>query len=276
MRAVVAVAGFACAALTVSCALPASAGAELIGEFDARLKDVKRSYGAYTVVADARVYETSGAPPPPLTHATVHFPRGAGLRKAFLREEFYCDRVRLERYPPDPARCRRSHFASGTIVLDARPHIDTPFSSDIHLFLAKGTAGALASVVVLVIPNQFTPAYAYQLLEGRLVQEPASGKRFGYRLELPTRVKPLIPGLILHLAEMHLSIRGLRLERGGGRRRLFWTKVPSCPRSRKLSFGADYAFEGSELIRRRRRVDCRRFARRPSVHREGQLPGAPG
>jgi hypothetical protein len=266
---------FACVALAASCMLPPPASAELVGEFDVRLKDVKRSYGAYTVVADARVYETSGAPPPPLTHATVHFPRGAGLRKAFLREEFYCDRLRLERYPPNPARCRSSHFASGTIVLDARPHIDTPFSSDIHLFLAGGTAGALASVVVLVIPNQSTPAYAYQLLEGRLVAEPA-GERFGYRLELPTRVRPLIPGLILHLAEIHLSIRGLRLERSGGRRPLFWTKVPSCPRSKKVSFGADYAFEGSQLIRRRRRVDCRRFARRPSVHREGQIPGAPG
>ena len=118
-----------------------AARAELVGEFNARLTDVKRSYGAYTVVADARAYETSGAPPPILTHATVHFPRGASLRSAFLRDEFYCDRVRLMRYPPDPARCRSSHFASGTIVLDARPHIDTPFSADIHLFLAQGGAG---------------------------------------------------------------------------------------------------------------------------------------
>ena len=100
------------------------------------LTDVKRSYGAYTVVADARAYETSGAPPPVLTQATCTFRAARGLRSAFLRDEFYCDRVRLERYPPDPARCRSSHFASGTIVLDARPHIDTPFSADIHLFLA--------------------------------------------------------------------------------------------------------------------------------------------
>ena len=74
---------------------------------------------------------------------------------------------------------------------------------------------------------------------------------------------------------MHLTIRGLRLERArlGP---LFWTKVPSCPRSRKVSFGADYAFEGNATIRKRRRVDCRRFVKRPSVHREGQIPGAPG
>ena len=259
--------GLVCVVLAVAAA---PAHAELVGQFDARLTDVKRSFGAYTVVADARVYETSGQPPPPLTQATVYFPRGAGLRTAFLRERFYCDRERLLRYPPDPARCRESHFAAGTIVLDARPHIPDPFSADLHLLLAEGEGGSLASVLALVIPNEFTPAYAYQVLEGRLVGDSSSGGRFGYRLELPTRVQPLIPGLTLHLAELHLKIRGLRMERRG-RRPLFWTKVPSCPRSRKVAFGADYAFEGSTLIRKRRSVDCRRFIRRPSVHREGQI-----
>jgi hypothetical protein len=258
-------------ALAFLCALPVSARAELVGEFNARVTDVKRSYGAYTVVADARAYETSGAPPPILTNAVVHFPRGARLRDAFLREPFYCDRTRLERYPPNPVRCRSSHFASGTIVLDARPHIDTPFSSDVHLFLARPTPGAIASVIVLVIPNEFTPAYAYQVLEGRLVEESATTRRFGYRLELPTHVKPLIPGLYLHLAEIHLRISGLRLERRG-RRPLFWTRLPTCPRSRKVAFGADYTFQGEAMIRKRRRVDCRRFMKRPSVHREGAIP----
>ena len=56
--------GVLCALL---CALSVDAHAELVGEFNARLTDVKRSYGAYTVVADARAYETSGAPPPILT-----------------------------------------------------------------------------------------------------------------------------------------------------------------------------------------------------------------
>lgn len=259
----------ACAALV---ALPAAAPAKLVGEFDARVKDFERSSGAYTVVADARVYETSGAPPPVLTQASVHFPRGAGLRAPFLRKRFWCDTTRLVRYPPDPARCRSSHFASGRIVLDARPHIPDPFSADIHLFLGPGGPGNVASVVVLVIPNQFTPAYMYQVLEGRLVDESGSGP-YGYRLELPTRVEPLIPGLYLHLAEVHLEIRGLRTERAG-RRPLFWTRLPRCPRNRRVAFGADYSFEGGAVISRRRKVDCRRFARRPSVHREGAIPGA--
>ena len=252
----------------------APAEAKLVGEFNARLKDVKRSWGAYTVVADARVYDTTGAPPPPLAAAAVHFPRGAGLRRRFLASRFLCDPAPLE-IRPDPLLCRGAEFARGQIVLDARPHILEPFSADVHMFLGRGSAGAVANVVVLVIPNQLTPAYAFQVLQGRLLNRSPAGRRFGYSLELPTKVKPLIPGLQLHLAEVHLRIDGLALRRRG-RRPLFWTKVPHCPASRKVSFGADYAFEGAESISRRRRVSCRRFVRRPTVQREGQIPGAPG
>jgi len=250
------------------------AQAELVGEFNARLKDVKRSWGAYTVVADARVYDTTGAPPPPLAAATVHFPRGAALRPRFLAARFLCNPGPLE-IRPDPLLCRGAHFAAGRIVLDARPHILEPFSADVHMFLGRGSAGAVANVVVLVIPNELTPAYAFQVLEGRLLNRSPAGRRFGYSLELPTKVKPLIPGLRLHLAEVHLRIDGLALRRRG-RRPLFWTRVPRCPASRKVSFGADYAFEGAAPISRRKRVSCRRFVRRPAVQREGQIPGAPG
>jgi hypothetical protein len=254
--------------------LSSPAEAELVGTFNARLKDVKRSYGAYTVVADARVYDTTGAPPPPLTAAVVHFPRGAALRREFLASRFLCDPAPLE-LRPDPLLCRSARFARGSIVLDARPHIYQPFSADVHLFLGRGSGRALASVIVLVIPNELTPAYAYQVLEGGLYNTSAAGKRFGYRLELPTKVKPLIPGLVLNLAEVHLTIDGLELRRRG-RKPLFWTKVPRCPASRKVSFGADYAFEGAQPISRRRRVSCRRFIRRPTIQGEGKIPGAPG
>jgi hypothetical protein len=259
--------------LTLLLLLASPAQAELVGEFNARLKEVRRSYGAYTVVMDARVYDTTGAPTPQLAAASVHFPRGAGLRRQFLAQRFLCDPAPLE-LRPDPLLCRPGHFAQGRIVLDARPHILEPFSADVHLFLAQGRDGALANVVALVIPNELTPAYAYQVLEGRLYNSSSAGPRFGYRLELPTNVKPLIPGLVLRLAELHLTIDGLEMRRRG-RRPLFWTKVPECPSSRKVSFGADYAFEGAQSISRRRSVSCRRFIRRPTVQREGAIPGAP-
>jgi hypothetical protein len=261
-------------AILLFCLLAPPAEAELVGEFNARLKDVKRSYGAYTVVADARVYDTTGVPPPQLSRATVHFPRGAALRRAFLANRFMCDPAPLE-VTPDPGLCGNAEFASGRIVLDARPHILEPFSADVHLFLGRGTDGALANVVTLVIPNELTPAYAYQVLQGQLFNSSDAGPRFGYRLELPVRVKPLLPGLTLNLAEIHLTIDGLALRRKG-RRRLFWTRVPECPRSRRVSFGADYAFVGKPTISPRRRVNCRRFIRRPTVQREGKIPGAPG
>jgi hypothetical protein len=258
--------------ILLACAAPAEA--ELVGEFNARLKDVERSSGAYTVVADARVYDTTGAPTPPLASAAVHFPRGAALRTPFLADRFLCDPAPLE-VTPNPALCRNAHFAAGRIVLDARPHILEPFSADVHMFLGRGRDGAVANVVTLVIPNELTPAYAYQVLEGRLYNSSGAGPRFGYRLELPTKVKPLLPGLTLHLAEIHLTIDGLEMRRRG-RRPLFWTRVPKCPRSRKVSFGADYSFEGEPTISPRRRISCRRFIKRPTVQREGKIPGAPG
>ena len=75
-------------ALTV---LPAAAAqAALVGEFDAAIRNV-RPWGAYTVVASARVYDTTGAPAPRLARATVHFPYGASLRSRFLTSRYFCD-----------------------------------------------------------------------------------------------------------------------------------------------------------------------------------------
>ena len=88
--------------LTTAIALAALAAAspakaELVGQFDAGLKDLKR-YGAYSVVASGSVYETSGEPSPLLERAVIHFPRGAALRRQFLVPRFFCDgRIRIPR-----------------------------------------------------------------------------------------------------------------------------------------------------------------------------------
>jgi hypothetical protein len=122
---------------------------------------------------------------------------------------------------------------------------------------------------VLLHSNQQSHAYDFQVLEGNLFRETG---RFGYRLELPTKVRPILPTVKLRLAELSLTLRGLRTRVHG--RKVFWTKVPPCPRARRVSFGADYAFEGGREIRKRRRINCRRFVRRPTVNRRGRIPGA--
>jgi hypothetical protein len=268
------------------------ANAELIGRFDAGLRNIK-SYGAYTVVASGRVYETTGEPAPVLATAVVHFPRGAALRKAFLVPRFFCDGSKLE-VNPDPRLCARSHFATGSMVIDARPAIADAFGVSVDLFLAEGSErGAKAAVVVLVKSNEYTPFYDYEVLRGYLFKGSSAGKRFGYYLELPTHLTPIFPEVTLRLAEFHLKMRGLTLTKrvrtcvkrtlgSRGRclkrrkrpRRIFWIKTPNCPRTAKVSFGADYAFEGASPIYKRKKVSCRRFRENPTLHRGGRIPGA--
>lgn len=266
-----------------------AAQADLVGQFDAAIRNI-RPWGAYTVVASTSVYETSGAPAPRLASAVVHFPRGASLRGAFLRKRFFCDPAVLQKNP-EPALCRNAQFASGSLLLDARPAILDPIPADISLFLGKGgERGSSASVVALVKSNQKSPAYNYEVLEGFLVKD-FGDRRFGYRLELPTLLHPLLPQVTLSLAEMKLRINGLSLTRRvrvcvargrGGRclrrharqRKVFWLKVPECPRGRKVTFGADYAFQGGNEISRKRKVGCSRFLDLPTAHRKGKIPGS--
>jgi hypothetical protein len=268
-----------------------TARAELVGEFNAGLRDIK-TYGAYTIVASANVFETSGEPPPELESAVIHFPRGARLRREFLVDRFFCDPAKLM-LDPNPAVCKQAHLASGTMVLDARPHIEDSFPVNVDLFLSRGASGATASVAVLVKSNLQTPVYDYQVLQGRLVSDANVNKRYGYRLELPTALTPLLPGVRLRLAELHLKIRGLvsrkRVRRcvkraSNGRRclrskrttrRLFWIKAPHCPASRKVAFRADYQFRGAAPVIKKRRISCRQFLRRRTVQRRGRIPGAP-
>jgi hypothetical protein len=263
------------------------AHATLVGEFDAAIRNV-RPWGGYTVVASARVYDTTGAPAPRLASAIVHFPRGASLRKRFLKPRYFCDRAKLL-LDPDPSRCRGPAFATGSLLLDARPAIEEPVSASIWLYLAPGgERGSTARVVALVTANQQSPAWNFDVLDGYLVKEPRSESRFGYRLELPTTLQPLLPQVTLSLIEMKLRIAGLEekrrvrvcVRRSGGRctarrtrtRHTFWLRVPDCPRGRKVAFGADYAFLGGQTIVKRRNVSCSRFLH-PSTGGEGEIPG---
>jgi hypothetical protein len=263
------------------------ASARLVGEFDAAIRNV-RPWGGYTVVASARVYDTTGAPAPRLASAIVHFPRGASVRHSFLSGRYFCDGSKLASNP-DPALCRNAEFASGSLLLDARPAIEDPVPASIWLFLAPGgERGSRAGIVILVRANQRSPAWNYDVLHGYLFREPASARGFGYRLELPTTLQPLLPQVTLSLIEMKLRIPGIErkrqirvcIRRSKGRcaarrkrtKRTFWLKVPTCPRGRKVTFGADYAFLGAKTISKRREVSCSRFLDLPSTHNKGTIP----
>jgi len=250
-----------------------TASAALVGEFDAAIRNV-RPWGGYTVVASARVYDTTGVPAPRLASATVHFPAGASVRSRFLKGRYFCDGSKLLANP-DPALCRRAQFASGSVLLDARPAIEEPVPASIWLFLAPGgERGSRAGIVILVRANERSPAWNFDVLHGYLIREPKSAARFGYRLELPTTLQPLLPQVTLSLIEMQLRIRGLEQQRrvAGRTKRTFWLRVPDCPRGRKVAFGADYAFLGGKTITKRRKVSCSRFLRLPSAHRKGEIP----
>ncbi len=270
----------ALAAMALLTAAPFARG-ELIGEFNARLKGIKLSYGAYTAVFESRIYETSGAPPPSLEKAQIRFPRGASIRSQFLKKKFYCNTVRLEQRA-DPAVCKASLFATGDILLDARPHIADAIPTDLFLFLAKPRQpGAIATVAVLVVSNKRTPVYASQVLFGGLF--PDSGK-FGYRLDLPTKITPLIPGLRLSLAELNLTVTGLTLAKKVKRktrrgkktklRKVFWTRVPRCTGKRRVTFAVDYQFDNAAPISKQKTIACKRFIKRPSTDGKGGIPGA--
>jgi hypothetical protein len=273
--------------LVVSLLAAGDAQAKLVGEFDAAIRNVQ-PWGGYTVVASARVYDTTGVPAPRLASATVHFPRGASLRSRFLKKRYFCDAAKLQA-DPDPAICRKSRFASGTLLLDARPAIEEPVPASIWLFLARGgQLGSQAGIVILVRANQQSPAWNFDVLHGFLVREPSSAPSYGYRLVLPTTLQPLLPTVTLSLIELHLRISGLKQERKvrvcvrrvQGRcavrrkrtRRTFWLKVPDCPRGRKVAFGADYAFLGDQTISKRRNVSCSKFLDLPSTHGKGDIP----
>jgi hypothetical protein len=273
--------------LVLAALTPSSASGKLVGEFDAAIRNV-RAWGAYTVVASARVYDTTGAPAPRLASAIVHFPRGASLRRRFLTKRYFCDGAKLAANP-DPALCRNAQFASGSVLLDARPAIEEPVPASMWLFLAPGgKPGATAGIVILVRANERSPAWNFDVLHGYLVREPQNRFGFGYRLELPTTLQPLLPQVTLSLIEMKLRIAGIAqrrhvrvcIRRAGGRctarrsrtRRTFWLQVPSCPRGHRVAFGADYAFLGANTITKRRKVSCSRFLNLTPAHGKGGVP----
>jgi len=71
-------------------AAPAVAQAEPVNRFNFLVQDIK-SGGRFTLVFNARTFDTTGAPPPTPTANYLRLPAGASLRKEFLNRRFFCD-----------------------------------------------------------------------------------------------------------------------------------------------------------------------------------------
>lgn len=80
---VLALAGLALAA-------PAVAQAEPVSQFSFQVKDIKPG-GRYTLLFNARTFDTTGGVPPSPTSYFLRIPKGATLRKEFLTRRFFCD-----------------------------------------------------------------------------------------------------------------------------------------------------------------------------------------
>src|SRR5829696_4020637 len=74
--------------------LTAVAVAEPVQQFSFQLKDLKPG-GRYTLIFNARTFDTTGAVPPNPTENYLRFPVGATLRKEFLAKRFFCDGTKL-------------------------------------------------------------------------------------------------------------------------------------------------------------------------------------
>lgn len=71
-------------------AAPAVAQAEPVSQFSFQVKDIKPG-GRYTLLFNARTFDTTGGVPPTPTEYFLRIPKGATLRKEFLTRRFFCD-----------------------------------------------------------------------------------------------------------------------------------------------------------------------------------------
>src|SRR6478672_7085313 len=69
---------------------PAVAQAEPVNQFSFQVKDIK-SGGRFTLIFNARTFDTTGNPPPAPTANYLRIPAGATLRPEFLNRRFFCD-----------------------------------------------------------------------------------------------------------------------------------------------------------------------------------------
>jgi hypothetical protein len=233
----------AVAVLASLCAVAVAQG-EVVQEFGFQLKDVK-SDGRFTVLFNSRSYDPSGGIPDPLTQNYIRLPKGAVLRKQFLKKKYYCDlkklvdmlrmnhpnaphfndlvnrTVRGKQVPPKSAKnliaiCRFAHIGGGTVLVDARPFANDPIPAHFEMFWTKPDPGAAGTFAVVGSPDESAPIVrdnptirnTHPIVNISFVNEPTRDGLYGYKIVLP--VGP-INGINVSFAEVHATTRGLNL-----------------------------------------------------------------
>src|SRR6266545_6179567 len=176
------------ALVMVTLAAVGVARAEVVQQFGFAIKGVHAD-GRYTVVFNSRSYDSDGAAPAVLVSDTIRLPKGAVLRKRFLKPTYYCDLKKLvdrlrtdhpnaghfndlvnqtlrgRRAAPKRASdliavCRFAHLGGGTALIDARPFVEQPIPAHFEMFWSKPNKGAVGTMAVVGSADDSSPVVA--------------------------------------------------------------------------------------------------------------------
>ncbi len=168
--------------------LPAAATAEPVQQFSFQVRDIKPG-GRFTLIFNARNFDTTGNPPPTPTTNYLRIPAGATLRREFLTGRYFCNGPKLRtaidiydfrpgsfnarvanlkplirqflrsrdpqerREAANAQACDRGRIGGGTARIDAResfPTIDQLIRASFSTFLSRPSRpGAVAGFTVL-------------------------------------------------------------------------------------------------------------------------------
>jgi hypothetical protein len=175
---------------------PAAAQAEPVNQFSFQVKDIKPG-GRFTLLFNARTFDTTGNPPPTPTQNYLRIPKGATLRKEFLNKRYFCDgaalrtaidtmdfsgvpftkrianlkpfiaylqkhgrSARARKALANAQTCDGARIGGGTAKIDAResfPTITDLVRASFSLFLARPAKGAAGGFTVLAAADEDQP-----------------------------------------------------------------------------------------------------------------------
>ena len=164
--------------------------ADPVQEFGVQIKNVTAD-GRFSVVFTSNSFDTTGAPPPGLTEASVRLAKGITIKPEFLRKDRLCQTGKLRlillahassnvKYQAMLGNlaatqkriggklnraslrivdtCRRAFVGRGTFTLDARPNFPDVIPGFMYVFLSPPSAkGAIGGFGIMSLYDQSAP-----------------------------------------------------------------------------------------------------------------------